>query len=255
MDATPVPRGPATGGADSRQAQAVAANLAAVRERIAAAARGAGRDPGAVRLVAVAKTAGPEALRAAWEAGQRDFAHNRVQWLERDRAILPAARWHAIGPLQGNKVRRAVAAALLLHTIGEARTATRVARAAATLDRPRVPILVQVNLTPADGRYGCRPEDLARLLEEVHGLERLEVLGLMTLGPQDASPEVLRRHFASLRELAGEQTAAGLLRDPLELSMGMTGDFELAVAEGATLVRVGRAIFPPPGAREHAAGS
>lgn len=244
LDEGQAPEGRRAGGADSRQAKLVPERLHRVRERIAAAAARAGRPAAAVRLVAVAKTATPAGLRAAWEAGQRDFGHNRIQWLERDRRLLPEARWHAIGPLQGNKVRRAVAAAALLHAVGEARTASRIQRAAEALDRQAVPILVQVNLTPEDGRYGCRREELAPLLRELVGLDRLRPRGLMTLAPQGAPEDVLRRHFGTLRELAMRYAGEGLLPEAPELSMGMTEDFEVAVEEGATLVRVGRAVFP-----------
>lgn len=230
----------------------VAARLDVVRARIAAAALRSGRDPARVRLVAVAKTAGADELRAAWDAGQRAFAHNRVQSLVHDYALLPQAEWHAIGPLQGNKVRDALACAAWVQTVGEARTAARLARAlaASELARPaaaaaRLPVLLQANLQPEDGRYGCPLEGLADLAREVAGWPALETRGLMTIAEAGAGEPRLRAAFARLREGAEKLAQRGLLPSEPELSMGMSDDFEIAVEEGATLVRVGRTIFPP----------
>ncbi|TAH38509.1 MAG: YggS family pyridoxal phosphate-dependent enzyme [Planctomycetota bacterium] len=223
---------------------ATAELLAAAQAAIAAAARRAGRDPARVRLVAVTKTATPEALGAAWAGGLRDFAHNRVQALEAHRVLLPQARWHLIGPIQSNKIRRAAQAADVVQSVGDLRVASGLATAAAALARAPVEVLAQVNLTPADGRYGCRAEDLPALLAAVSALPALRCRGLMTIAPQHAPPAQLRSHFARLAELARAAAAAGQLPPDPELSMGMTEDFEIAVEEGATLVRLGRALFP-----------
>ncbi len=222
-----------------------AERLDALRERMALAARRAGRDPGEVRLVAVAKTAAPEALREAWAAGQRRFAHNRVQRLEEDRRILPEAEWHLIGPIQGNKIRRALRCADWIQTVGEERTARRLQRILEEGGRPPAPVLVQVNLHPEDGRYGCPPAHLPVLLETLRrATPLLDPRGLMTLAPLGAPEAEVHRVFAGLRSLAREGAERGLLPARPELSMGMSEDFEIAVAEGATLVRVGRALFP-----------
>jgi len=230
----------------------VADRIASVRARIAEAAQRAGRDASRVRVVAVAKTASAAELRAAWDAGQRVFGHNRVQALQRDHAVLPQAEWHAIGPLQGNKVRDALLCASWIQVVGEVRTAERLARA---LQEPslarsaRLPVLLQANLDPADGRYGCRLDALPALAEAVQALPSLELRGLMAIGAADADPGSLRRGFASLREAAEKLAGAGMLPLAPELSMGMSDDFEIAVEEGATLVRVGRTIFPPASER------
>lgn len=221
-----------------------AQRLAAVRVRLDAAARRAGRDPAAVRVLAVAKTATPDALRAAWSSGQRLFAHNRVQALLRDVALLPDAEWHAIGPLQGNKVRDCLLVAACVQTVGETRTVERLARAAAARPRP-LSVLLQANLDPADGRYGCPLSDLPALARAVAPHPPLALRGLMTIAAAGAPPAALRAGFARLREAAEALTRAGQLPEAPELSMGMSEDYEIAVEEGATLLRLGRALFPP----------
>ena len=223
----------------------VAQRLNEVQERIAAAARRGGRDPAAVRLVAVAKTAEPADLRAAWEAGQRAFGHNRLQALEAHAAVLPEAEWHFLGPVQGKKARRVRELAAWIETVGETTTAARLERHARAAGNGRRCVLLQVNLTPEDGRYGCRAEELPELARFVAAREGLDCRGLMTIAPQGAAEPELRSHFVRLRTLAGEDSVSAALPAAPELSMGMTEDFEIAVEEGATLVRVGRAVFPP----------
>ena len=232
-----------------------ALRLAEVRGRIAEAAARVGRDASRVRLVAVAKTATPETLRAAWEAGQRAYGHNRVERLEEHRAVLPEAEWHAIGPLQGKKVRRAVRAAACIHTVGEDKTAERIRRVVEEDGLEGQPVLLQANLLPEDGRYGCplpaegdagaAPGGALRVLAEaVALLPGLHPRGLMTIAPPDWDESSLRAGFARLRAAAEALALASLLPVDPELSMGMSGDYEIAAEEGATLVRVGRAIFP-----------
>ena len=230
----------------------VASRLAEVRARATAAALRAGRDPQQVRLIAVAKTASAADLREAWAAGQRAFGHNRVQALQRDHALLPEAEWHAIGPLQGNKVRDAIACASWVHTLGELRTAERWARALRESERARpapLPVLLQVNLQPEDDRYGCALRDLDALAGAARLLPELELRGLMCIGPAAAAPASLRGLFAQMRNAATKLAAAGVLPWAPELSMGMSEDFEIAIEEGATLIRVGRTIFPPASER------
>ncbi len=218
--------------------------LARIRERIHIAAERVGRDPARVRLLAVAKTATPEALLAAWQAGQREFAHNRVQALEEHARLLPReARWHLIGPLQGKKVARALAHATLLHTLARARVATRLQQRLAELGVSSFPVLLQVNPL-GDGRHGLPPEELAAFLDLLAGLPRLQPRGLMTLAAQGARERELRTHFANLRRCLDLPGVRGRLGTAPELSMGMSHDFEIAVEEGATLVRIGRALFP-----------
>lgn len=223
----------------------IGARLDAVRERIAEACAKQARDPEEVRLVAVAKTATEETLRQAWDAGQRDFGHNRVQALEVHRQVLPEAAWHLLGPLQGRKVRRGLAASSCFQALGEAKTAGRCQRALEEAEREDYPVLLQVNMHPEDGRYGCRLEDLDALIDEVLGQPRLRLHGLMTLALAEADEAQLHRDFATLSQRFRDLQADARLPQDAWLSMGMSQDFETAVEEGANLVRVGRAIFPP----------
>ena len=176
--------------------------------------------------------------------------------LEEHAAVLPDAAWHAIGPLQGKKVRRAVHLAACIHTVGEEKTAGRIRRVVEEDGLEPQPVLLQANLLPEDGRYGCPlPEEgdagaapggaLRALAEAVALLPGLHVRGLMTIAPPDWEAAALRAGFARLRAAAEALGLAGLLPADPELSMGMSGDYEVAVEEGATLVRVGRAVFPP----------
>ena len=223
----------------------VARRLSEVRERIAAAAARAGRSPAEVTLVAVSKTAGADELAEAYEAGQRDFGENRVARLVQISALLPGeARWHLVGRLQGNKVPRVRPVVSLLHS----------------LDRPELagywvkgpglppPVLVQVNVSGEGAKGGVAPGEAEALVAFAAELG-IEVRGLMTIPPLPDRPEDSRPYFQSLAALRAGLAARwpGLT----ELSMGMTEDFEVAVEEGATLLRVGRAIFgPSPESRE-----
>ena len=215
----------------------IAARVADVRARIEAAARRAGRDPGSVTLVAVSKTKPLEMLLAAYEAGVRAFGENRVQEAEAKFPHLPrdAAR-HLIGPIQSNKARRAAALADVVESVDSVEIARRLAKGAEETGR-RLAVFLEVNVGGEETKAGVAPAGLAGLLEAVRALPALEPKGLMAIPP----PGDTRPHFAALRELAKAHGLAGL-------SMGMSDDFEIAVEEGATLVRVGSAIF---GARPH----
>ena len=217
----------------------VAGRLTEVRERVAAAAARVGRPPEGVRLVAVSKTALPVALRAAYDAGQRDFGENRASRLLEVVALLPGdARWHFLGRLQGNKVARVRPVTHLLHSLDRADLA------GYWVKGPGLPppVLIQVNVAGEAAKGGVRPGEAESLVEAAAGLG-IEVRGLMTIPPLPAVPEDSRPHF---RELAGLRARlAGRWPGLTELSMGMTEDFEVAVEEGATLLRIGRAIFGP----------
>ena len=216
-----------------------AVRLNEVAERIAAAAARVGRSPDEITLVAVSKTAGTAALQEAYRAGHRDFGENRAARLVEGAAALPPdCRWHFIGRLQGNKVARVRPVACLLHS----------------LDRPDLagywvkgpglppPVLVQVNVAGEEAKGGVRPPEAESLVAAATGLG-IEVRGLMTIPPLPQRPEDSRRHFRTLAAL--RERLAGRWPGLTELSMGMTEDFEVAVEEGATLLRVGRAIFGP----------
>ncbi|MGB0953285.1 MAG: YggS family pyridoxal phosphate-dependent enzyme [Planctomycetota bacterium] len=219
--------------------------LQEIRQRLDAAASASGRAADSVQLVAVAKTATPETLQEAWDAGHRVFGHNRVQALEAHRLVLPEAEWHLLGPLQGRKVRRGLQASSLYQALGETKTLERMDRALEESGVARFPTLLQVNPHPEDGRYGCTPADLDALVDATLASSHVQLQGLMTLAQAEADDAALRRHFSLIhRHFAALQTEGRLPADAL-LSMGMSQDYETAVEEGANLVRVGRAIFPP----------
>ncbi len=227
----------------------IADRLRAIRERIEGAARRSGRDPQQVQLLAVSKTFPAEAVLEAAAAGQRRFAENRVQEASaKIPAIAEALEWHLIGPLQRNKARRAVELFEVIHSVDRPELVRALDRAAADLGRrPRV--LIQVNLDREAQKSGAAPEQVAALLDELRACPALVPVGLMTIPRACDDPEEVRPSFVRLRELrdALRGTEPGLV----ELSMGMSADFEVAVEEGSTLVRIGTAIFGArPGARE-----
>ncbi|MBP1633498.1 MAG: pyridoxal phosphate enzyme, YggS family [Acidobacteria bacterium] len=225
----------------------LAARLAEVRGRIACAAASAGRDPSAVRLVAVSKTYPASHVRAAFAAGQRDFGENRVQEALgkiEETADLPLC-WHLVGHLQSNKARRAASAFPVIHSVDSVGLLQALDRAAE--DAGAAPqVLVQVDLAGEATKHGAPPEALGPLLEAAAACRAARLGGLMLMPPYFDDPEDARPFFRRLRELRDELREAGGLPDPaVELSMGMSHDLEVAVAEGATIVRVGTAIFGP----------
>jgi hypothetical protein len=210
----------------------VARGLSRVRERIAAACSRAGRDPSTVRLVAVGKTKPVEMLRQAFAAGQAIFGENYAQELREKAEALPGAEWHFIGALQTNKAKLVVGRAALIHTcdrLALAQELSKRAKAAGLTQR----VLLEVNVGREPQKAGAMPGQVAQLLDQVRALPALSCEGLMCIPPAEGDP---RPHFRALRELA---RALGLA----QLSMGMTADYEIAIEEGATLVRVGTAIF------------
>ncbi len=227
-------------------------NLAAVRQRIAEAARRAGRNPDEVKLVAVCKTFPPEQVMAAYAAGARDLGENRV---EEARSKIPAVngsvspndlpRWHLIGHLQRRKAREAVELFDLVQSVDSLRLAQTLERHAAAAGK-QVPILLQVNVAKDMNKFGFMAEPrqgLYRAVGEILELPNLRVEGLMTIGALVPEPEQARPFFRGLRELRDELAARYPAAGWRELSMGMTDDFPVAISEGATIVRIGRAIF------------
>jgi hypothetical protein len=218
----------------------IGANLRKVQAEVAAAARAAGREPADVRIVAVTKTHGPERVRPSLIAGHRLFGENRVQEAEDKwpalRAEFPNLRLHLIGPLQGNKVRAAVRLFDVIETVDSAKLAERIQRIAAA-EKRQLDCFVQVNTGDESQKAGVAPEAADALIAECRERLGLPVKGLMCIPPLDEEPSP---HFALLREI-------GRRNGIHELSMGMSADYKVAVAFGATLVRVGTAIF---GARE-----
>jgi pyridoxal phosphate enzyme (YggS family) len=216
----------------------IAANLRGVHERVDAACRRAGRSPDEVTIVGISKSFTVEAVVEAWQAGLRDIGENRVQEAASKVAAATAQgarpRWHLVGHLQTNKVKTALDLFDIIHSVDSPRLAEAISRAAS---RP-VPILIEVNVAGEASKYGLKPEEVEPILSQVRDLPNIDVQGLMTVAPLVDDPERVRPVFRRLRELA--QTL-GLP----QLSMGMSDDFEVAVEEGATLVRIGRAIFGP----------
>ncbi len=236
------------------EASAIAAKVAQVRERMMRAAEQAGRDPAGITLVAVSKTFPATAIREAYAAGVRHFGENRVQEWETKRSQLHdlEATWHLVGHLQTNKARRA---ARLFHTVDSLdsiRLAEKLEAALAELDTPpsvapaRMPVLLEVRLAPEETKHGVEPEALPALAEAVLELRHLELRGLMCIPPWVENPEQVRPYFRLLRQLR-DQLEQQLGCSVPELSMGMSHDFEVAITEGATQIRLGTAIF---GARD-----
>ena len=228
------------------RAQAIADGLGRVRERIAAAERAAGRAPGSVRLLAVSKKMTADDVRAALAAGQRAFGENYAQELRDKRAALAedstlptAPEWHYIGPLQSNKVKYVAGQVALAHTVDSATLVE-------AIEARGVPqaCLVQVNVAGEAQKRGIAPGELPALLDRFAALSHVTCAGLMVIPPFTDNPDDARPHFAALRALRDREAARPRENvDLRELSMGMSGDLEVAIAEGATIVRVGTAIF------------
>jgi pyridoxal phosphate enzyme (YggS family) len=237
----------------------IRARCAAVRERMAAAAGRAGRDPEAITLVAVTKTWPGELVVAAYEAGLRHFGENRPEELAAKRPLVEAAlggqggiTWHLIGPVQSRKSHLAAAQADIFHALDRMKIARRLSADLKETGRV-LPAFIEVNVSGEAGKFGLdlsnwesdatQGESLRRMMIEAGALPGLHVFGLMTMAPWDAEPAVVRAVFRRTRQLAA--WLHSLLPDagPMQLSMGMTDDFEIAIEEGATHIRVGRALF------------
>ncbi len=213
-----------------------------VHDRIAEACVRAGRSPADVMLVAVSKTVAPERLRDAVAAGLDLLGENRVQEALGKIPDVPGARWHLVGPLQSNKARRALEAFDLIQTLDSVDLGRRLDRLAGESGRDRIRVLLQVNVDEDAGKFGFQPVDLPEALDALAGCPRLDVAGLMTIGRQVERPDDARATFAGLRELAGRLRTRAPQLGPA-LSMGMSNDYAVAIEEGATIVRVGRALF------------
>lgn len=216
-------------------------NFEAVRARIARACARSGRDPDRVRVVAVTKGFAVEVARAAFEAGLRDFAENYVQEARAKVGALPEATWHFVGHLQRNKAREAVRLFGWIHSVDSVPLAEELSRRAGQCGRT-VEVLLQVNVAGEPQKHGARPDTAPEIAERIAGLSGLRLWGLMTIAPQSPDPEAVRWVFRELRSLR-DRIQARLGTALPELSMGMTDDFEVAVEEGATMVRIGRALF------------
>ena len=224
----------------------LAAQLTEVRERLATAARNCGRSPDEVKLIAISKTHPASAIRTLIELGATDFGENRVQEAEEKIAEIgrQQARWHLVGHLQANKARRAVSLFEVIHSLDSLELARRLDRLCAEEGREKLPVLIQVDLGHEETKSGVDESELTHMVEALGPLIHLDLIGLMTLPPWFDDTEQSRPFFRRLRELRDELASRGAFGDrPGELSMGMTHDFEVAIQEGATMVRIGTAIF------------
>jgi pyridoxal phosphate enzyme (YggS family) len=221
-----------------RSRRAVAENLSRVRDRLRGACERAGRDPGSVRLVAVGKTVEAEALRWVIEDGVDDLGENYVAELRTKRPQVPGATWHFVGTLQSGGAHHVAELADIVQTVVPGRAMRRLARRAAERDRA-IPSLVEVDFTGS--RTGVAPDAVPAACDDVATTEGLELRGLMTVPPVTTTAEAARPYFRRLRELLG--AVAERHPSAVELSMGMSLDYEVAVEEGATMVRIGSALF------------
>lgn len=219
-------------------------NLEQVKKNIRDACLAAGRDPGEVTLIAVSKTKPTELLQEAYDAGARDFGENKVQEIMDKYPQLPAdIRWHMIGHLQRNKVKYIVGKVELIHSVDTYRLAEEI-NIQAKKQNVIVPILVEVNIAHEESKFGISAEDAILLVEEISKLENIRIKGLMTIAPYVENPEDNRLYFRKIKQLSVDITNKNIDNVFMEiLSMGMTGDYMVAIEEGATMVRVGTGIF------------
>jgi len=222
----------------------LAANLDSIKKRITAACERAGRAPGEVTLLAVTKSQPPEVVQAAAKLGLIFFGENKVQEAKAKMPLCPGnLRWHMIGHLQSNKCRDAVELFKMIQSVDSLSLAQEINKRAEQAART-VPVLIEVNVAGEASKFGYQPEQLLAELKELNALPRIEIHGLMTVPPWSAEAEKTRPHFRRLRELKAQ--CGQILGAPLpHLSMGMSGDFEIAIEEGATMVRIGTALFGP----------
>lgn len=217
----------------------LSANLKAIRDRIESACQRAGRDPAGVKLIAVSKTHPASRVLEAVAGGATAFGENKVQEAEQKLGDVghEGVEWHLIGHLQANKARKAVRLFDVIHTVDSAELAARLERICSEEGRGRLDVLVQVDLGGEETKAGAVEADLPGIVERFRSFKHLKLIGLMTLPPYFENPDDVRPYFVRLRELRNKFIHGG------ELSMGMSHDFEVAIEEGATMIRVGTAIF------------
>ena len=229
---------------DRKEQILIRENIDAVEKRIQEACERSGRERSSVHLICVTKTKPIEMLKEAYDAGQRDFGENRVQEILRKKPELSEEiRWHMIGHLQRNKVRQLIGQTVLIHSVDSFRLAETISEEAVRAGII-MPILIEVNAAAEESKFGVAPSDAEALIREISVLPGVRVEGLMTIAPYTEDPETNRPYFAALRQLSvdiGQKCIDNVSMG--KLSMGMTGDFEVAVEEGATHIRVGTGIF------------
>ncbi|MFN2491637.1 MAG: YggS family pyridoxal phosphate-dependent enzyme [Pyrinomonadaceae bacterium] len=228
------------------EVETFAGRLGNVRNRIEAAARSCGRVPSEINLIAISKTHPPQTLKTAISLGLTDLGENRIQ--EAEQKIVEvgrrAARWHLVGHLQANKARRAVGLFDVIHSLDSVSLAERLDRLCEDEGREQLPVCIQIDLGAEQSKTGIDPRELPQLLDVTARCKRLQLIGLMTLPPYFEDPSCARPFFKTLRELRDQLQQQGSFGASAgELSMGMSHDFEVAIEEGATMVRVGTALF------------
>ena len=228
----------------------VAENLAQVQKNIEESCGNVNRDPGEVTLIAVSKTKPVEMLREAYDAGARVFGENKVQEIVDKYDHMPSdVKWHMIGHLQRNKVKYLVDKVAMIHSVDSFRLAETIEKEAAKKN-VTVPILIEVNVAQEESKYGLKPEEVLPFIEEIADFSHIQIKGLMTIAPYVENAEENREIFRELKKLSVDIAAKNINNVTMSvLSMGMTGDYMVAVQEGATMVRVGTGIF---GARNYA---
>ncbi len=214
--------------------------LDGIRERIKSACDRSGRSVNDVQLLPISKKFGPEAIEVAARCGLSIFGENRVQEAKGKIPLCSSQlEWHMVGHLQSNKIKEAVRLFSLIHSVDSLKLLERIDRAAETLSA--VPVFLEVNVSGEGAKYGMLPDDVRTVLESAQDMARVEVRGLMTMPPFAENPEDARPFFAKLRELREEMCGQGFAIN--DLSMGMSNDFEVAVEEGSTWIRLGRSLF------------
>jgi len=231
---------------DTAQQTNLADRLENVRQRIITAAEKSARNPEDIRLIAITKTHPTEVVQAGLDLGLTDLGENRVQEAEGKIEVVgrDSARWHLVGHLQANKARKAVALFDYIHSLDSVDLVNRLERICLEDERRELPVLIQIKLGGEETKTGIDPDQVPELLAAIKQCERVRLVGLMTLPPYFENPDCARPFFTTLRDLRDDLKNKGAFGDlPGELSMGMTHDFEIAIEEGATMVRVGTAIF------------
>ena len=228
----------------------VAENLAQIQKNIEESCKEINRDPGEVTLIAVSKTKPVEMLKEAYDAGARVFGENKVQEIVDKYDQMPSdVKWHMIGHLQRNKVKYIVDKVAMIHSVDSVRLAETIEKEASKKD-VTVPILIEVNVAQEESKFGLKPEEVLPFIEEIAGFSHIQIKGLMTIAPYVENAEENREIFRELKKLSVDIEAKNINNVTMSvLSMGMTGDYMVAVQEGATMVRVGTGIF---GARNYA---
>ena len=223
----------------------IADNLKSVKRRIGEAARKAGRSPDSIRLVVVSKQASSEKIISAYEAGAECFGENKIQEAvdKIENVKLQGVVWHFIGHLQKNKIKYINSHFDLIHSVDSLSLAEKISEHSKSQDRVQ-PVLLQINISGEEAKFGMSPSDLVEQLSDFAAFNGIRIKGLMTIPPQDPNPESSRQYFSALRLLRDKCQNLNIGGIELnELSMGMTSDYKVAIEEGATLVRIGTAIF------------